>query len=94
MGISIACRREAVINAVCHREYDANGSIQIRLYDDELDIWNPGSLLMPLTPERLLQKHPSVPRNKLIANSLFYAGLLRAGVVAHSKLPSLLRKQS
>ena len=70
--------REALINAVCHREYDANGSIQIRLYDDELDIWNPGGLLMPLTPEQLLQKHPSVPRNKLIANSLFYAGYIES----------------
>jgi len=74
----LAAVREALINAVCHREYDAAGSTQVRLYDDRLEIWNPGALPISLTPARLLQKHPSVPRNRLIANSLFYAGFIES----------------
>lgn len=70
--------REALTNAVCHREYAAAASTQVRLYDDRLEIWNPGALPIPLTPDRLLQKHPSVPRNRSIADSLFYAGLIES----------------
>ncbi|MGH9549944.1 MAG: RNA-binding domain-containing protein, partial [Terriglobales bacterium] len=70
--------REALINAVCHRDYAAAGSAQVRLYDDRFEIWNPGGLPIPLTPERLLEKHPSMPRNRLIADSLFYAGFIES----------------
>jgi ATP-dependent DNA helicase RecG len=70
--------REALINAVCHRDYGATSSTQVRLYDDRLEIWNPGALPIALTPSRLLQKHPSLPRNPLIANSLFYAGFIES----------------
>ncbi len=70
--------REALINAVCHREYAALSNTQVRLYDDRIEIWNPGGLLMPLTPEQLLQEHPSLRRNPLIANSLFYAGYIES----------------
>lgn len=70
--------REALINAICHREYGALSSTQVQLYDDRLEIWNPGALPIPLTPDRLLEKHPSVPRNRLIANCLFYAGFIES----------------
>jgi len=70
--------REALINAVCHREYDATSSTQVRLYDNRLEIWNPGALPISLTPDRLLQEHPSMPRNRLIANCLFYSGFIES----------------
>lgn len=68
--------REALTNAICHREYDALSNTQVRLYDDRLEIWNPGSLLMPLTPEQLLKEHPSLLRNPQLAHCLFYAGFI------------------
>lgn len=70
--------REAFTNAVCHREYDALSNTQVRLYDDQLEIWNPGELLMPLTPDLLLEKHPSLLRNRLLAHCLFYAGFIES----------------
>lgn len=70
--------REALINAVCHREYAALSNTQVRLYDDRIEIWNPGGLLLPLTPEKLLQEHASIKRNPLIANSLFFAGFIES----------------
>lgn len=68
----------AFANTAGGTEYSAASSTQVKLYDDRLEIWNPGGLPAPLTPERLLQAHPSVPRNRLIANCLFYAGFIES----------------
>lgn len=68
--------REAVTNAVCHRDYLSHAHTQIRLYDDKLEIINAGSLPPTLTPALLLQEHNSIPRNKKIAECLFYAGYI------------------
>lgn len=68
--------REGVINAVCHRDYLSTGNIQVRLYDDRLEIWNPGGLPAPLKPADLLRDHDSIPRNPKIAAAFFVAGLI------------------
>ncbi len=68
--------REAVINAICHRDYTSQAHTQIRLYDDHLKIWNAGSLPPSLTPEKLLIEHDSIPRNRKIAEAFFYCGLI------------------
>ncbi|MFH1726443.1 MAG: ATP-binding protein [Elusimicrobiota bacterium] len=70
--------REAVINAVCHRDYIGTGAVQIRIYDDETWIWNPGSLPKGWSVEMLKEPHPSKPRNRRIAEILFYAGIIEA----------------
>jgi len=63
--------REAITNAVCHRDYFSNGNVQIRIFDDSIEIWNPGTLPEGLTIEDLKGKHESKPRNKLIARLFF-----------------------
>ena len=64
--------REAVINAICHRDYTNTSEITIKIYDDSLIIWNPGGLLPGLTVEDLYDPHHmSRPRNRLIAD-IFY----------------------
>ncbi len=68
--------REAVVNAVCHRDYLSAAHIQVRLYDDRLEIWNPGDLPAPLKPEDLLRDHDSIPRNPKIAAAFFFAALV------------------
>jgi ATP-dependent DNA helicase RecG len=68
--------REAIVNAVCHRDYLSAAHIQVRLHDDRLEIWNPGGLPAPLTPEDLLRDHDSIPRNPKIAAAFFFAGLV------------------
>lgn len=84
--------REALTNAVCHREYDALNNTQVRLYDDQLEIWNPGELLIPLTPDRLLEKHPSLLRNRLLANCLFYAGLIESWGGGTTRIAELMNQ--
>lgn len=68
--------REAVTNAVCHRDYTSLAHSQIRLYDEHLEIWNAGGLPSALTPEELFHEHDSMPRNRKIAEAFFYAGLI------------------
>ena len=64
---------EAIVNAVAHRDYTSNASVQVMLFADRLEVWNPGELPPPLTPERLREPHASIPRNPLIAEPLYLA---------------------
>jgi len=64
---------ELVVNAVAHRDYSSAAGIQVYVFGDRVEVWNPGELPPSLTPESLRQQHPSLPRNPLIAESLFLA---------------------
>jgi ATP-dependent DNA helicase RecG len=65
--------REAIINAVMHRDYFYDASnIYIGIYSDRLEIENPGGLYSGLTIDDLGRR--SVRRNRLIADLLFRAG--------------------
>jgi predicted HTH transcriptional regulator len=64
---------EAIVNAVAHRDYTSNASVQVMLFADRLELWNPGELPPPLTPESLRAPHASIPRNPLIADPMFLA---------------------
>jgi len=68
--------REAVINAICHRNYTESGMVQMRIYDDRLEVWNPGTLPPGLTIEQLYQEHASHPRNPRLAGAFHHAGLV------------------
>jgi predicted HTH transcriptional regulator len=65
---------EAVVNAVAHRDYTSNASVQVMLFADRLEVWNPGELPPALTPAGLRKAHASIPHNPLIADPLFLAG--------------------
>lgn len=62
---------EAIVNAVAHRDYTSNGSVQVMLFADRLEVWNPGTLPASLTLEKLRQPHGSVPANPLLAEPLY-----------------------
>ena len=70
--------REAVINAVIHREYAVAAPIQIRVYDDRLLLWNPGQLPPDWSMEQLTGEHSSRPGNPGIAYAFFRAGMVEA----------------
>jgi len=63
--------REAIVNAICHRDYRDPGNVQVRIFDDRLEVWNPGLLPEGLSIEDLKRPHVSRPRNKLIAHAFF-----------------------
>jgi len=62
---------EAIVNAVAHRDYTSNGSVQVMLFADRLEIWNPGNLPPSLSLEKLREHHGSVPGNPLLAEPLY-----------------------
>ncbi len=62
---------EAIVNAVAHRDYTSNGSVQVMLFADRLEVWNPGRLPPSLTLEKLRHPHASVPHNPLLAEPLY-----------------------
>ena len=70
--------REAVVNAVVHRDYTRPAPNQIRVYDDRLMLWNPGRLPEGWSLDKLTGNHPSQPHNPVIANAFFRAGLIEA----------------
>lgn len=76
--------REAIVNAVTHRDYASNGSVQVMLLADRLEIWNPGELPSALSVAKLHHPHPSLPRNPLIADPMFltrYAEKAGSGIL-------------
>ena len=69
--------REALANALCHRDYTAGGSsVGVAIYDDRLEITSIGSLHFGLTPEMLFQPHASQPWNPLVANGFYMRGII------------------
>ena len=66
--------REAVINAVCHRDYTAPSNTEVRIYDDRLIVWSPGGLPFGITIEDLYKSHSSVLRNKGIGEVFYGIG--------------------
>lgn len=69
--------REAILNAIIHREYFVSSEIQIRVYDDKLIIGNEARL-QDITVEDLSKSHPSRPHNKLIADVFYKAGFIES----------------
>jgi len=86
--------REAVINALIHRDYTVTTDIQIRVYDDELTIWNPGGLPPELSVDQLREpQHLSLPRNPLLAHAFYYAGYIERWGTGTARILALCREQ-
>ena len=67
---------EAIVNAVAHRDYTSNGSVQVMLFRNRLEVWNPGQLPYHLTIEKLKEAHGSFPANPLLAEPMYLAGYI------------------
>ena len=69
--------REAIFNAIIHKDY-TGVHIQMRVYNDRIELWNQGRLPDELTPAKLLERHASYPRNKNIAEVFYRAGFIES----------------
>jgi len=70
--------REAIINALIHRDYIGTSAIQIRVYNDRLVIMNEGKLPPEVPVEKLKTEHLSKPRNSLLAKAFYLAGFIES----------------
>ena len=68
--------KEAIVNAICHRDYTSNASVQVMLFRNRLEIWNPGQLPYGLTVQKLQGPHKSLPTNPLIADPMYWKGYI------------------
>ncbi len=70
--------REALLNAITHKDYAGYSPIQISVYGDYFMIWNEGQLPEDWTVKNLVVKHPSKPFNPDIANAFFRSGYIES----------------
>ncbi|MCL1982120.1 MAG: winged helix-turn-helix transcriptional regulator [Clostridiales bacterium] len=70
--------REAVLNAIIHRDYSTGNPVHIHIYPHEVLIYNDGGLPENWTIEKLFESHTSFPRNPLIAGGFFRSGQIEA----------------
>lgn len=69
--------REALVNAICHRDYSiAGGAIDLAIYDDRLEIVSTGGLHFGLTVDQLKGDHQSRPWNPLVAQAFYLRGII------------------
>lgn len=81
--------REALLNAVAHKDYTGPYPIQISVYPDKIMIWNYGKLPDNWTVEDLLNKHSSQPHNPDIATAFFRSGYVESWGRGIDKMKSL-----
>ncbi len=84
--------REALLNAIAHKDYSGGVPIQISVYKDKIMIWNEGTLPEDWTIETLLDKHSSKPYNPDIANALFRSGYIESWGRGITKMISLCKE--
>lgn len=77
--------REILYNAIAHKLY-SGAAIQMHVYDDRIEVWNEGPLPEGYTPETLLRRHSSRPRNKNIAFAFFKAGFIDRWGLGYKKI--------
>ena len=77
LSIPYKAIREGIVNSLCHRIYrTAGGSVGIAIYDDRVEIENPGMFPHDWDMEKMKSEHCSEPQNPLIANVLYKRKLL------------------
>jgi len=70
--------REALLNAISHKDYSGGIPVQISVYKDKIIFWNEGQLPENWTVENLLTKHPSKAYNPDIAHAFFRSGYIES----------------
>ncbi|PKP59299.1 transcriptional regulator [Candidatus Atribacteria bacterium HGW-Atribacteria-1] len=69
--------QEAIVNAACHRDYNSTGAVQVMVFLDRVEIWNPGKLPSQLTIKSLKEPHTSYPNNPLLTDVLYLADYIQ-----------------
>ena len=69
--------REALVNALCHRDYSIpGGAVNVAIFDDRLEVISTGLLPAGIMVADLKRSHISRPRNPLIAEVFYRRGLI------------------
>lgn len=85
---------EAIVNACVHRDYTSNGSVQVMLFRNRLEIWSPGRLPYGVSIESLPGEHESQPVNPVLALPVYYAGYIEQMGAGTTDIVNLCVEQS
>jgi ATP-dependent DNA helicase RecG len=77
--------REAVLNALTHRDYQNPGEVLVRHSVKELVVTSPGGFVDGITPENIL-RHEAVPRNRTLANALVKLRLVESSGIGRRRI--------
>ena len=77
LELPVEAMREALVNALCHRQIERTlANVTLAIYDDRVEISNPGCLPPEIPVEKIKEPHRSYPRNKSIAQVLYLTAYL------------------
>ena len=83
--------REAIVNALCHRDYIiAGSSVDLAVYDDRMEVVSPGPLHFGLKPNDLFTPHQSQPWNPLIASTFYRRGIIEKWGIGTIKMAEIM----
>ena len=68
--------KEAIVNAIVHRDYTSLASVQVMLFKDRLEVWSPGGLPHGMTIRKLSTTHKSMPVNPFLARAMYLKGYI------------------
>ncbi|NLC03910.1 MAG: AAA family ATPase [Tissierellia bacterium] len=74
--VPLVAFREALANAIVHREYMLDSHIRVEIFDDRIEIISPGGLPPGISEEEYLDGRISIPRNIIITNIFFRLGII------------------
>lgn len=85
----IPAPREAIVNAIVHRNYDDSGNIQVRIFDNRLELWSPGMLPSDIPLEDIGVSNRSIPKNRLLADIFHHLKLIERWGTGFSRIIDL-----
>jgi ATP-dependent DNA helicase RecG len=85
----IPALREAIINAIVHRDYSDSGNIQVRIFDNRLELWSPGTLPSEIPLEDIGVSNRSIPKNRLLADVFHHLKLIERWGTGFSRIIDL-----
>ena len=91
-GIPLVAYREAIANAICHRDYNKPSDIKIEVFDDRIEITSPGGLPIGISYDDFIDGRISIPRNKVIAEIFYRLKLIEKIATGIRRIKSLYKE--
>ncbi len=89
--IPLVAYREAIANAICHRDYNKQANIKVEIFDDRIEITSPGGLPIGISYEDFIDGRMSIPRNKIIAEIFYRLKLIEKIATGIRRIKSLYK---
>ncbi len=93
LEIPLLALREAILNAIIHRDYQRNSDIKVAIYDDIVEIVSPGGFPNGLTLEEVMSGRSEI-RNKIVANLFKELGFVETWGSGIGKIQKLCKENS